>query len=135
MVTDETIRPAQLSRSHTYHILTFYHFINKWPPTRLSARLSLAITHIRVAIRPAQLSRSHNPTIPMSHPFHSQSQPFSFVNTIHILIKHTLHNSTNNIHNLNHNHICNSNHIQFTIPITIATTSTFPFTMTISFTT
>ena len=57
-----------------FHFVSqFHNFSIRWPPTRLSARLSLAIPHIRVAIRPAQLSRSHNPKIHQSHPFHSQS--------------------------------------------------------------
>ena len=40
-------------------ISQFLNFTIRWPPTRLSARLSLVISHVRVAIRPAQLSRSH----------------------------------------------------------------------------
>ena len=112
--------------SHLIHFISslisflISHFSIRWPPTRLSARLSLAIPHIRVAIRPAQLSRSHNPTIPKSHPFHSQSHfksQFSFLNTIHNQISLSQFSSNHNftIH-LNITILISTRYIPFSIP-------------------
>ena len=48
-----------VSQFHNFSISQFLNFTIRWPPTRLSARFSLVISHVRVAIHPAQLSRSH----------------------------------------------------------------------------
>ena len=117
------------------HCLSFfsYHFIIRWPLTRLSARLSLAISHIRVAIRLAQLSRSHTYHILTFYHFINKWPPtrlsarlslaishirvaicpaqFSRSHTYHILTSHPFPFSITTLHISHHNSEHISQHI------------------------